>query len=256
MADSSNSTANLLVGAGVVTLVTGAAGIVAKGFGLELGGVDSVGAQVALVTLGSAFLGSGIWLLKSAPAQGLGIAFVVFLIGLVGIGATAAFGPDDEGGNGNVVTSTTTPSDGDSTSGGSPPQPTSATAPIDTGSDFWETSASGTVGDLTVRVLRVDLESNGQATLTVEVVNGTSDSLSLPLFGYFSATDGTGETILADVGASNWPTSFAPGATGRGEIRLDDWFVAGSGEFRIDFTQVFGSFDVDSISVQGIPING
>lgn len=255
MADSSNSTANLLVGAGVVTLVTGAAGIVAKGFGLELGGVDSVGAQVALVTLGSAFLGSGIWLLKSSPAQGLGIAFVVLLIGLVGIGATAALGPDNERGNGNSVTSTTAPSDGDSTSGGPPPQTTSASA-IDAGNDFWETSASGTVGDLTVRVLRVDLESNGQATLTVEVVNGTSDSLSLPLFGYFSATDGTGETILADVGASNWPTSFAQGATGRGEIRLDDWFVGGSGEFRIDFSQVFGSFDVDSISVEGIPING
>lgn len=255
MADPSNSTANLLVGAGVVTLITGTAGIVAKGFGLELGGVDSVGAQVALVSLGSAFLGSGIWILKSAPAQGLVIAFVVLLIGFVWIGATVVFGPDNGGGNG-IVTSTTTLSDGDSTSSVPPQTSTSALPPPDTGGDFWETSASATVGDLTVRVLRVDLESNGQATLTVEVINGTGDSLSLPLFGYFSATDGTGETILADVGASNWPMSFAAGVTARGEIRLDDWFAAGSGEFRIDFSQVFGSFDVDSISIHAIPING
>jgi hypothetical protein len=177
-------------------------------------------------------------------------------IGFVGIALSAVLGPDDGGANGNV-TATTAHLEGGSTSRVPPPQTSTSAAPaVVTGNEFWETSASGTVGDLTVRVLRVDLESNGQATLTVEVINGTGDSLSLPLFGYFSATDGTGETILADVGASSWPTTYAPGVTGQGEIRLDDWFGGGSSEFRIDFTQVFGSFDVDSISVQGIPTNG
>jgi hypothetical protein len=220
---------------------------VAKGFGLELEAVDSVGAQIALVAMGSVFLGFGIWLLKS-PGQGLGVAALVLVIGLFGVGVTELLAPDGPVVDGNDG-STTSTTDGSlsSTTFVTPPPP-------ETGE--WETSATGTEDGLTLSVLRVRIESGGQATLTVAVDNKTGDSLNLPLFGNFSASTATGQTISADPFASEWPDSFPSGTELQGQIRLETWFSSGAEEFRIDFSQVFGSFELDSISVQGIPIRG
>jgi len=128
-------------------------------------------------------------------------------------------------------------------------QPTPSTAASE-----WDVGVSNSVSGLTITVNRVELEGDGTATLFVSVDNQTADSINLPLFGYFIAVDSSGVAVTANPAAGNWPRSFAPRGLVVGEIRLEGWFGPDATEFRIEFSQVFGTFDIDSIGVAGIPI--
>ncbi len=86
------------------------------------------------------------------------------------------------------------------------------------------------------------------------VRNDTNDSITLPLFGYFLAVDDKGGSYKADPHGSNWPTTFPPSKTVSGSADLEVPIPNDRSTLSVSFSTIFGSLDLNSISVDGIRI--
>jgi hypothetical protein len=129
------------------------------------------------------------------------------------------------------------------------------------GDDFSEAkSVTGswkkTSGPLTIEVIKVEAQ-DGRVKLTAKARNTAKDSLTLPLFKNFVATDNTGKTYEAEVGFNEeWHQDVPSGQTVTGAIELSDKVADGATKLTISFSTVFGSLDAPrgGVSVSGIPI--
>jgi hypothetical protein len=116
-------------------------------------------------------------------------------------------------------------------------------------------SWTGTHVSLTMQVTEVDLQ-DGHIRLHVKVTNDGEDTVNLPLFGYFTATDDKDTTYSADTGTSSTAVFDVPaGGFATGIIQLTPRATAGATTLKISFTTIFGlRAPSGGISVSGIPI--
>jgi hypothetical protein len=203
----------LFVTAGIVCLVGAVVG----------GGLKLFGAELPFVTLGRQVL-----------------------LGVLGLGLLL-FGVlrDDDGDSGNG--SSPTPSITVSVSSSPTPTP-SASGEDEVSEGPW----SGTNDGLTLEVGRVVRKADGTFEIDATVDNQTGESLSLPLFGNFVASDDLGESYEADPFASDWPDSFPSGQRVSGTITITEQVSQDATTLFISFPNVIGSFEVDSIEVEDI----
>jgi len=117
---------------------------------------------------------------------------------------------------------------------------------------------TGSIGGLDMTVTKVEalrqIGSKDILRFYVTINNQTTDSITLPLFGYFVAVDNSGHSYKPDVRLSDWPNSFPPGMSLSGSIDLEDPVPQDATTFNLSFTTIFGSLDIGgkSISVTGI----
>jgi hypothetical protein len=111
---------------------------------------------------------------------------------------------------------------------------------------------SATEGGLTVTVEKIETEPS--FIIWISATNDTEDRLTLPLFGYFFVVDNMRNQYVADPFSSSFPKSIAPGATVSGTIVMETPLNPAATHITLVFSQVFGSFDVDSISIRNIPL--
>ena len=113
---------------------------------------------------------------------------------------------------------------------------------------------SATEGGLTLTVDRVEGQGGGRFRIWMTATNNGSDKLTLPLFGYFKAVDNLGNEYKADPFSSTFPRDLSPGQTLSGYANMETPLNANASVMKVAFTTVFGSFAVDSIMVDGIPV--
>jgi serine/threonine protein kinase len=114
-------------------------------------------------------------------------------------------------------------------------------------------SKSAESGGLTLRVDKIE-EGLSNFRVHMTATNGTRDKLGLPLFGYFNVVDELGNQYEADPFSSTFPHDVAPGATISGYANMKTSLNSKATTVTITFTTVFGSFQVRSITVEGVPL--
>ena len=114
-------------------------------------------------------------------------------------------------------------------------------------------SRSSQSDGLTLTVDRIE-QQDGSLNVLLRAVNNGSDSLALPIFGYFFLIDNTGKTYAVNPNAGDWLINVPPGATVTGTIVVTQPLATGVQTVRVGFSHVFGSFKISSITVVGIPI--
>jgi hypothetical protein len=82
--------------------------------------------------------------------------------------------------------------------------------------------------------------------------NATDTALSLPLFGNCVLNGADRTTLEADPSRSRWNPTLAPGSRQRGTIVFKAHLPDSVTRASLRFAHVFGSFEVDSISVNDI----
>lgn len=113
----------------------------------------------------------------------------------------------------------------------------------------WSASRDG----LVLTIERVEIGTNS-FRIWMRATNNTNKLLSLPLFGYFFVVDNLGNQYEADPFSSTFPEDIAPGATVSGFAKVNRPLDDEATSITVIFTHVFGSFSIDSISVENIPI--
>jgi hypothetical protein len=108
-------------------------------------------------------------------------------------------------------------------------------------------------GGLTLRVDQIE-EGTGNFRVHMTATNRTGDRLSLPLFGYFNVVDDLGNQYEASPFSSTFPHDVAPGATISGYANMTSSLNSKASTVKVTFTTVFGSFQVKSITVEGINV--
>lgn len=90
--------------------------------------------------------------------------------------------------------------------------------------------------------------------LYITIENKSSDTVRLPLFGYFTAVDSQGRSYEAEPFVSDWPDNFPPDQQIEGSIDLEA-IPADVSSLTANFT-IFGGMSPlnNSISAQNIPI--
>ncbi len=111
---------------------------------------------------------------------------------------------------------------------------------------------SATAGGLTLTVNSVE-KGTGQFRVHMTAKNQGRDALTLPLFGRFKVIDNLGNQYEADPFDSTFTESVAPGATVSGYAKMKTGLNESATTLKVTFTTVFGSFAVDSITVEGVP---
>lgn len=140
-----------------------------------------------------------------------------------------------------------------------PPTPTTPTTSATSGSTQLTGDWEGQTSALTLAVTQVD-NDNGTLTLHANVTNGSSDSITLPVYGYLVASDNLGTTYQGDPEASNWGTqgtlNVPSNSTESGTIQLSPLAPAGATSLKVTFTSIFGSLQYvgASLSVSGVPV--
>lgn len=119
---------------------------------------------------------------------------------------------------------------------------------------------TGSIGNLEMTVTQVEaIRQIGDRDILrfyVTVNNQTTDSLTLPLFGYFLAVDNSGNSYKANHRLSDWPESIPSGMKISGTIDLEDPVPQDVSMISLSFTQIFGSLDfgMEGITVRDISL--
>lgn len=119
---------------------------------------------------------------------------------------------------------------------------------------------SSSIGDLELRITKVEVIKqidNGKILrFYVTIDNQTKDSLSLPLFKNFTATDSRGGSYESAHWESNWPSNFPPKMKVTGSIDLKDPIPNDETIMNVSFSTIYGSLDLvgKSITVPDISI--
>jgi len=122
-------------------------------------------------------------------------------------------------------------------------------SPIRTIEGPWTSRSHG----LTLTVERIEVRSN-DFRVHMTATNDTDDKLTLPLFGEFFIVDDRGHQYEAELFGSDWPGDVAPGATVSGYAEMTEPLDSGASSVRVTFTSVFGTFEIDSMTVADIPV--
>lgn len=126
-----------------------------------------------------------------------------------------------------------------------PPQPTNAST---TGT--W----TATRVTVVVTVSQVDVEG-GHVRLHTKVTNNADESIELPLFGYFTASDNTGRTYTANQENSDWAMTCPGSGFLTGVIELNSTISPEATMLSISFTEIFGfGAPQGGVTVTGIPV--
>ena len=108
-------------------------------------------------------------------------------------------------------------------------------------------------GPLTVSVVKV-ANTGGNVSLTVSAHDGAGESVTLPIFGYFTATDDRGNAYTAH---PLEPITVPAGGTVSGVLTLDQTVPASARSLNVKWTHIF-SQDLalnGSISITGVPLS-
>lgn len=92
------------------------------------------------------------------------------------------------------------------------------------------------------------------------VNNRTSDSIVLPIFGFFTAKDNLGRIYTADPFDSDWPNNFKPfmpGTRTSGSADLESPIPEDAATLTIGFSTIFGSLGCvgKELYIEGIPLS-
>ncbi len=154
----------------------------------------------------------------------------------------------------NPPTVTPTPNPPINTPTPNPPTvtPTPVPPPFITGA--W----SGRDGNLIITVIKVEIisQANNCKFLRYEILvdNQTNDDLTLPIFGGFTARGSDARSYEGDNFGSDWPREFPPNQSLIGIIDLDDCVPNNVTSMTITFSPIWGSFDVESVTISDVPI--
>ncbi|HEV2636139.1 MAG TPA: protein kinase [Actinocrinis sp.] len=113
-----------------------------------------------------------------------------------------------------------------------------------------------TLQTLVLTVTKVE-NDDGMVTLYVKATSTDQNSITLPLFGNFTAIDNQGVTYQAQSFASNWNETVPGNDTISGTILLEQQVSAAATSLKISFANVLGSgFDFfdGSITVSSVPV--
>jgi hypothetical protein len=127
-----------------------------------------------------------------------------------------------------------------------------ATAPATPLSATTAGAWSAADGPVTVTVVKV-VDDGGQVSLTFRVHDGAAESVTLPAYGYFTATDDRGTTYTAGAAA---PITAPAGGTVSGTLTLDNSVPASARSLNVAWAEVFSlAQDVGgSVSIKGVPL--
>ncbi len=126
---------------------------------------------------------------------------------------------------------------------------TASPIPTKTPGPGWSASKGG----LTLTVQKIERAGNA-FRVWMEATNTGKDTLTLPLYMNFFVIDNQGNQYQADPFTSTFPTAVAPGATVSGYALMTPSLDADAANLKAMFATVFGSFAIDSISVENIPV--
>lgn len=109
-------------------------------------------------------------------------------------------------------------------------------------------------GPLTVSVVKV-VNDGGSVSVTVRVHNGASEAVTLPAFGYFTATDDQGTTYAAGSGSAA-PITAPAGGTVSDTLTLDKSVPASARSLTVAWSEVFSLDQAvhGSVSISGVPL--
>lgn len=108
-------------------------------------------------------------------------------------------------------------------------------------------------GPLTLAISEVDRQS-ASLRLHMKATNNSAAEIDLPLFGYFVATDDTGQTYQS-TDSSNWAITVPAGGFITGTVTLNRALPPNATRLNVSFTTVFGQDAPNGgITIHDVPI--
>jgi hypothetical protein len=189
------------------------------------------------------------------------VLIIVAIIGLIGtLGAaaiSAGWNPFSA-----PATSIVVPPNSEPETGATPVPPDSASGPTSPPAQRSSTEGnwSSQVGDLELTVTKVEIvRSIGDKKILrfyMTVNNGTTQAVTLPVFGSFSAVDSSGGSYAGEPMSNKWPQSFPSGQKVSGSIELEDAVPSSIHTMSVNFSHIFGPLDLSGkeMSVSNISV--
>jgi hypothetical protein len=226
----------LLIGVGVVVLVFGA--LVLLRF------PDKPGGKISIAGL-------------HVSSAGAGLPVMVLGAGLIVLGGLKQ-SPETSTGTRESPSPTAGASSVSSAPAGPRPSSSATSSAPDSGGPRTVTGGPRTSrsGPLTLRVERID-QVDRSLEVFLKAINAGSDSITLPVFGYFFLHDtDSGKSYKVDPASGSWPQTVPPGATVSGTVVVTEPLERTAKTLDAGFSQVFGSFQVHTITVRAIALIG
>jgi hypothetical protein len=193
----------------------------------------------------------------NVSSAGAGLPVMVLGAGLIVLGVLKQ-PPETPTGTQGTPSPTAAASGGSSAPASPRASPSATSSAPDSGETRTVTAGPRTSrsGPLTLRVERID-QVDRSMEVFLKAVNAGSDSVTLPVFGYFFVHDtDSGKSYNVDPAGGSWPQTVPPGGTVSGMIVVTEPLDPSAKRLDVGFSQVFGSFQVRTITVRAITLIG